>query len=172
MALIRGAEFAQAMAELGFSFDVLAFPDLHLSFMEFKELALPVLALLRSQNFAAVFSFSPSEYTWVFDHPDHTRIGEATRFAAMATNVTHFQPELVAPQERPELYLRTTNKQLATHTVSLTHNASGRRDEYLVRNYPTQFQEENKEEWVEVFNSANPVSKKTGNYTEYYQRIR
>lgn len=172
MAQVRSAEFARAMGELGFGFEILAFRDLSLSFMEFKELTQPLLTLLRLYEFAAIFSFSPSEYTWVFDHPDHTKIGEATRFVAMAANVAHFQPELDAPQERPELYLRTTNKRNATHSVPLTSKASSRRDEYLVRNYASQFQEENKQEWVEVFNSANPVSKKTGNSTEYYQRIR
>ncbi len=180
MAEIRYGEFISAMAELGFGYEILALPDLGLSSIDFSVMVMSLLSLFRTHDFASIFAFAPDEFTPLFDHPDHTKSGEAARYAAMATNVGRLLPESPAIEGRPELYLRRTEKNRSTHQLPLTSQARERRDAFLIGQYPSQFSQENHAQWSEAFDqvhhfkkqSRKKFSNKDKKQTEYYQRIR
>lgn len=168
----RRQEFVGAMQQLGVQAEVLNFADFGLATLPFRNLALPLLNLLRGHDFGAVFTFHPYEITAEFDHPDHNRTGEATRFAATAQNVKNLAtPPLIdskthpATATRPDLFFWTTDKTQATHQQKLGKKARKRRNRYLKENYPSQFPAAKEKRWGTIFDRA--VKKK-----EYYQRVR
>lgn len=172
VAQIRQVEFERAMVELGADYQILGFGDFALSTMPFRNLALPLLNVLRSQDLAAVFSFHPFEITPGFDHPDHNLAGEATRFAASGQDITNLkvgplpdgQPAAPVTTTRPELYFWTTDENKATHRLKLGQKSARRRRDYLSKNYPSQFPSRTKRRWGTIFD-------RLGNQ-EYYQRVR
>ncbi len=172
VAEIRKKEFAQAMTSLGIAYEVMGFGDFSLSTMPFRNIALPLLNLLRAKDLGAIFTFHPYEITPNFDHPDHNLTGEATRFAAAGQDVKNLktgplsddQVEVSATVDRPELYFWTTNESQSTHQLKIGKKSRQRRRNYLSENYPSQFPRQTQKRWGTIFDS---FGKK-----EYYQQVR
>ncbi len=172
VAEIRRLEFAQAMTSLGIAYEIFEFGDFSLATMPFRNIALPLLNLLREKDLAAIFTFHPYEITPDFDHPDHNLTGEAARFAATGQNIKHLKvgpqangkQEVQATNSRPELYFWTTNESQATHQIKVGKKSNKRRQKYLSENYPSQFPRQTKKHWGTIFDR---FGKK-----EYYQRVR
>lgn len=135
---VRRAEFVAAMQRLGFGYEILGFKDTELR-THFEELVFELSRLIRAHGFDVVMSFHPLEMTKLIDHPDHTVAGLATREAATYSDVGHKYPELPALQKRPELWFWTTNKYLATHSVSFSKKVERTWLKYLLTQYPSQF---------------------------------
>jgi len=169
---VRKQEFEQAMLKLGFFYHSLGFADLGLSFVNLEVISTNILEVIRLQNLAAVFSFAPDEYSWGFDHPDHTVSGQATRVAAASADVANFHPEIEVVSERPELYWRVTDKKRATHALGLSKKSRQRRDRYLEANYPSQFTKDSQQNWSGIFDRINQTKKRKSKQKEYYLRIR
>ena len=169
---VRKQEFELAMSNLGFSYQLLGLADLDLSFVDLEVIVTDILKVIRSKNLAAVFSFAPDEYSWGFDHPDHTVSGQATRIAAAAADVANFHPEIAVSGSRPELYLRVTDNRRATHVLGVPKKSRQRRNEYLKTNYPSQFAGDSEQNWSGIFDRINQTQKKPNKQKEYYLRIR
>lgn len=179
VAQVRQTEFGQAMDSIGADYHLMGFVDLALSTLNFRIMAMPMLDLLRSKDFAALFTFHPYEITLEFDHPDHNITGQVTRFAASAQDVKKLQtgPFIASPVshqatgDRSELYFWTTDRNVATHRVVLPEKVRQNRDNYLIDNYPSQFPRKSQSRWGKIFDRITYKGFLQG-HQEYYQRVR
>jgi LmbE family N-acetylglucosaminyl deacetylase len=175
MSEIRETEFTQAMSVLGLNHEILRFPDTQLR-SHFETLVYELLKLMRVYDFDEVISFHPAEYTPQIDHPDHTAAGAATREAASFVDVKHKYPELPAPHRRPGLWLWTTNKHLATHKVNFNKKVQKYWNEYLFRQYPSQFKRnEQREVKTNIFKpifQQTAQAKKRKSFRTYLTHVR
>jgi len=165
------------MDSLGADYEIMGYGDFGLAMMPFRNLAMPLLNLLRQKDFAAIFSFHPYEITPNFDHPDHNIAGEAARFAAAGQDVENLKtgPYIAssdsygATESRPELYLWTTDKSKATHKQKLTKKSRKKRNKYLQKQYPSQFPRQSKKRWGRIFDKITENGK---SHSEFYQQVR
>ena len=179
VAQVRQTEFNQAMGSIGANHESMGFADLALSTLNFRIMAMPMLDLLRSKDFAALFTFHPYEITPDFDHPDHNITGQVARFAASAQDVRKLQtgPFISSPvshqatENRPELYFWTTDKNVATHKIGLSKKVRQNRDNYLTDHYPSQFPRKSQSRWGKIFDRITYKGLLQG-HQEYYQRVR
>lgn len=168
---IRAKEFENAAHHLGVQTHTLGFPDLGLSFLPRETLVRQTLTAVRQKKFDVLFSFHPAEITPMFDHPDHVLVGDITRFVGAAADVAHFMPDVPAMDERPSLYLWTTDTNQATHQLPMSDKTREKRTEYLATWYPSQFSWETKTAWSGIFDHITDPSG-TGNHGELYRRVR
>lgn len=175
---IRQAEFKKATELRSIKTEILDLGDLQLTTYPFEELLYKLLEVTRRIHPAALFAFHPYEITPNFDHPDHNVSGRLALHAGAIADVAHKYPEISAVTSRPELYLWTTRKDLATHKIELEKKARYRRNEYLVEYYPSQFSLETQPEWSQIFDRINTdqAKKKKNNmqskYREYWIKVR
>lgn len=155
MATIRRQEAEAASRALRASLTILSFPDLHLPFIPLETLVRTVLPIIREEQSDALFAFHPHETTKNFDHPDHNVTGVVAKHVGAAADVKHFMPESRALSQRPELYLWTSVKNGQAIVMEPKAEVKDRRNEYLIRHYPSQFQVEKKNQWVQIFDSLD-----------------
>lgn len=168
---VRRVEFSNAARSLPITPDIHDLGDLQLSFQPFEQLVVEMLKVIRSHQFAALFSFHPSEITPRFDHPDHLMAGKLTQFVGATADVHHFHPEFPATHQRPELYLWASVDHLASHHLLLTVEHRQRRDQYLVDHYPSQFILDQKDQWAPIFDQIT-YDKASGEHQEKWLRVR
>jgi len=176
---IRLQEFQQAMSSLGAKYEIMGLRDFGLSTIPLIEIAIPLMNVLRKNDFGAVFSFHPYEITQDFDHPDHNMAGSATRFASSAQDVKNFNvtqdftnEEIAqATDSRPELYFWTTDSNQANKKIKLSKESRERRNNYLINNYGSQFPSKSKSRWGKIFDRITDKRLFKG-HQEYYQRVR
>lgn len=176
---VRLAEFQQAMDSLGANYENMGYEDFGLSTLPFSDIAIPLMNVLRKNDFGAVFSFHPYEITPVFDHPDHNMTGLATRFAAAGQDVNNFEvgkyisdaDVYPATDNRPELYLWTTDSTQANKKIKLTKKSLNNRNDYLINNYGSQFPRKSKSRWGKIFDKITHKGLFKG-HQEYYQQVR
>lgn len=77
---VRSKEFSGAMTLCGFEYEILDFPDLRLAYTDLETMVRRVA--IAAHGLTTLVSFSPYEITPGFDHPDHNRTGEVTRFVS------------------------------------------------------------------------------------------
>ncbi len=175
---IRQAEFTKATESRKIMTEILDIGDLQLTTHPFEELLCKLLEVIRRINPAALFTFHPYEVTPAFDHPDHNVSGKLVLHAGAVADVAYKYPEISALHFRPELYLWTTRKDLATHRINLEKQARYRRNQYLVDYYPSQFSKQTQPEWSQIFDRINTdqAKKKKNNkkskYREYWMKVR
>lgn len=186
MGELRREEARRALESLGATLTVLSFPDLNLPFVPLQEIVTAVLNVVQEKQPDALFSFHPHEITPEFDHRDHNIAGTVARQVGAAADVDYFSPGArVAPREkqpgvlkeRPELYLWTSQNQV-THTgfrtLDLSEEVREKRNEYLIKHYPSQFRDSEKQEWIPIFDSI--TQEKSGEeiirHQERYLRVR
>jgi LmbE family N-acetylglucosaminyl deacetylase len=155
MAAIRRREAEAAAAFLRASLTILSFPDLHLPFVPIENLVRAVLPIIREVQSDALFAFHPHETTRNFDHPDHNVTGLVAKHVGAAADVKHFVPSSRAMRQRPELYLWTSVKNEQTLVMKKDAAVRERRNDYLIKHYPSQFQVDQKNEWVQIFDSLD-----------------
>jgi LmbE family N-acetylglucosaminyl deacetylase len=176
---LRLAEFQQAMGSLGANYENMGYEDFGLSMLPFKDIAVPLMNILRKNDFGAVFSFHPYEITPIFDHPDHNMAGLATRFAAAGQDVNNFEvgkydvdnDVYQATEGRPELYFWTTDSNQANKKIKLTKESRNNRNNYLINNYGSQFPSKSKTRWGKIFDKITDKGLFKG-HQEYYQQVR
>jgi LmbE family N-acetylglucosaminyl deacetylase len=170
MAAMRRLEASQAIASLGASLAILNFPDLHLAFIPLENLIEAVLPMIRQHESDVIFSFDEFETTPGFDHPDHNIAGKVAKYVASAADVTHFKPAVKALASRPKLYLWTSQTKPKNQTLDLSVETRQARDEYLVKFHRSQFQVNQKNHWVEIFNQITLAD--GSNHHERYLKVR
>jgi len=176
---VRLGEFQEAMASIGVDYQSMDYDDFGLSTIPLENIVVPLINILRKNDFGAVFSFHPYEITQDFDHPDHNLTGLATRFAASAQDVKNFNVRQYLGDEditqetdsRPELYLWTTDSNQANKKIKLTRESRNRRNNYLVNNYGSQFPSKSKTRWGKIFDRITDKGIFKG-HQEYYQQVR
>jgi LmbE family N-acetylglucosaminyl deacetylase len=173
MAQVRAGEAVQAMKVLKASYTLLTFPDLHLPFIPFETLVSAVLPIIRGVGSDGLFSFDPYDNQPEVDHPDHAIAGMVAKYVGASANVSHLKPEHPSPAERPELYLWTSEDKEKNHVLPLTRKARRRRNQYLIKNHPSQFQAAEKKNWIPVFNRITHTAAVTGpQHRERYIKVR
>lgn len=165
----RQAEFARAASFLGISYEALELSDLGLSLMPYPELFETVLTRVRTHNPGVIFTFHPYEISREFDHPDHRMVGQVTLDVAATTDVTHFFPTHKAMDRRPHLFLWTTNRHLASHSLPITKADRANRLAYLEEQYPSQFPQESIPKAKIIFDR---LTKQPQGHQELYRRVR
>lgn len=165
----RQAEFARAANALGISYEALELSDLGLSFMPYPELFDTVLNRVRTHNPGVIFTFHPYEISREFDHPDHRMVGQITLDVAATTDVAHFKPGVPVMNRRPNLFLWTTNRYLASHSLSITKNERSSRLAYLEEEYPSQFPKESIPKAKIIFDR---LTRQRQNHRELYLKVR
>lgn len=178
MANIRWLEFMNAMRHWGAepmlmsSSDGTPFGDTQLALMPFAELATSLLSVVLQKQLALLISFSPIELTKHIDHPDHRVVGEVVQWVGALADVRYLPQSAHREKltKRPQLLYWTTNSSLSTHAFKFGKKARERRDEYLLRYYPSQFSEESHAHWRSLFDDLFSGSGKK--QYEQYQKIR
>lgn len=171
MGTVRKAEAIRAAAALGVQTLFLEFADLGLSFIPFEILVKAVLEIVRGYSIDVLASFHPHDVTPEIDHPDHTTAGNIARFVSAVADVAHFMPEVAASLTRPELWLWTSRDQLATEVLELNPGDSERFADYLLQQYPSQFEKNSQHRWQQIFDRIRTTTS-DNRQLERYQRVR
>ncbi len=178
---VRRKELENGMKAIGASYEILPFADFALRYEAPEKLEVALLDVVRRIQPAAIFSFLDQEVTFQFDHPDHNTTGHLARVVGAGSdmqrypNKENFPNAVPAMDRRPELYLWTTDKGVATHTVKLTKPERRTRNEYLKTHYPSQFSEADEKNWSKIFDNITKKKKsKKGKkkQREYFKRVR
>lgn len=152
MGRLRHSEFLSLTGALGIKAEKKDFPDTELSAPQILEQAKKVvLGFVRENKFGVIFSFHPNEVTPEFDHPDHNAAGEIARYAGAFSAVKNKITDTPPVSKRPELYLWTSNPELATHHILLTRNLEQSRKKHLADYYPSQFTGNAMGKWGVIF---------------------
>lgn len=170
MKRIRRQEFLQMTERKQFKSKIFDYGDLQLYFQDKVKIYNEVLAFIRDIAPAAIFSFSPFEAMSGFDHLDHEVAGNIARFVGGSSDVHHHLPEVKGMDYRPELFLRTEQKQKKKNVkLKIGKKSNKRRLEHLEQNYPSQFNPKDKDQWQEIFDRIEGTGKKK---REYWQQVR
>lgn len=152
MGRLRYGEFLSSTEALGIKGAKKNLPDTDLSTSHILEQEKrEVLGFVRENKFGVIFSFHPNEVTTEFDHPDHNAAGEIARYAGTFSAVKNKITDTPPMDRRPELYLWTSNPELATHHILITPDLGTARKEHLATYYSSQFPENAKGRWGVIF---------------------
>lgn len=152
MGKLRYGEFLSSTRVLGIKGEKKDFPDTELSAPHILEQAKKeVLGFVRKNKFGVIFSFHPNEVTQEFDHPDHNAAGEIARYAGAFSAVKNKITDTPPMDRRPELYLWTSNPELATHHIITIPDLEQARKEHLATYYSSQFPENAMGKWGVIF---------------------
>lgn len=171
MKKIRQTEYERATAAIGVQREALDLGDFGLELLNYKELIVPILEVIRRVDPAVIITFHPFETTQQFYHPDHNLMGKVVFDAASAMDIKDFLPESgSATSSRSSLYAWTTRQDLATHFIPFPPQYREQRIRYLKTFYPSQFQKKDEERWQVFFDRINAVENGIG--IELLTRIR
>ncbi len=156
MGKLRENEFYSSNNARGLQGYMMKFPDTGLNRADIMEQAKnETLEFVRENNFGAIFSFHPFEITPEFDHLDHNAAGEIARYVGAFSAVKNLHTKSAPLENRPSLYLWTSNPGFATHHILFSPEIEADRKMHLANYYPSQFPKDSMSRWGVIFDGIS-----------------